>query len=292
MEGNDMLRVLTIGNSFSRNATRYLQEILAADGTREMLVGHADLGGCSLAKHWNLVKQCDQLPDVKPYLYRKTGCEPVPASLREILVDDAWAIVTLQQVSHYSWRPETYSPHIDNLYALVRELAPQARPVIHQTWAYREDATFFTEIDEPLNQKTMYEKLVKAYAECATRLHCPIIPCGAAFQAARERLGYTPDRDFDYAHPTPVELPDQSGSLIVGYHWRTGNTPSGNAELHMDYRHGNEAGCYLANAVWYARLTGGDIRTNAFMPPNVRPEDIPVLQEAAHAAAAAFGGSL
>lgn len=102
-----MAKVLTIGNSFADNATRYMDEITAADGESELIIGRANLGGCSLEKHWNLVEQCELLPDVKPYPFRKTGAETVPASLRDVLTSDRWDYVTLQQVSHDSWRCPT-----------------------------------------------------------------------------------------------------------------------------------------------------------------------------------------
>ncbi len=286
-----MVRLLTIGNSLAENATRYLEEIAAAHpGGASVVVGKANLGGCSLEKHWNLVQQCDLLPDVKPYSFYLTGAERRPVSLREALAAETWDYVTLQQVTNDSWRPETYEPFFGNLHRLVRELAPQARPVVHQTWAYRVDATLFAEWG--IDQQRMYEGICKAYDSVAQRYNCRQLPCGHAFQRARATLMFAPDPSFDYANPVPRNLPDESTSLIAGYHWRTGNTPSGTAELHQDHRHGNAAGCYLAAAVWFEMFTGRSVLENPFCPEGVAEDMRHLLRTVAHETVQQYGGPL
>lgn len=287
-----MIRILTIGNSFADNATRFMPRLLDGAPEAYLVIGKANLGGCSLEKHWNLVEQCAMLPDVKPYRLRYVGsdAEPKASTLREALGAREWDYVTLQQVSNDSWRAETYQPYFDNLLALVREHAPSARPLVHQTWAYRVDAPFFTE--NGIDQATMHERLVAAYDEIASRHELRIIPSGDAFRRARARLGFTADTAFDYGHAIPPTLPDQSRSLIAGYHWRTGNTPSGKAELHHDYRHGNDLGCYLAGAVWFEMFTGVEAGAVAFCPRGVAADELAIARRAAHEAVEASGGPL
>jgi len=285
-----MIKVLTIGNSFADNATHYLEKIAAADGEVELVIGKANLGGCSLEKHWNLVKQCDLLPDVKPYRFYRTGEEPCNLSLREALSRENWDFVTLQQVSDLSWREETYYPYIEKLHELVKALAPHAQVVIHQTWAYRCDADELKKYG--ISQAEMFQLLKKAYENAAKKLGCRIVPCGEAFQKARAIFNYTPDRSFDFTNPQPLKLPDQSRSLIVGYYWQTGNTASGNAELHLDGRHGNAKGCYLAGAVWFEMFTGKSILDNPFCPEGVTREELAILKNAAHQSVMEYGGPL
>jgi hypothetical protein len=187
-----------------------------------------------------------------------------------------------------SWQAETFQPYFDRLYALVRELAPQAQPVVHQTWAYRCDAPLLREFG--IDQQTMFARLQENYAHVAEKYGLPVIPCGEALQAARAIFQFVPDTDYDYAHPIPLTLPEQRRSLIVGYHWCTGNTGSGKAELHMDERHCNAKGCYLANAVWFEFFTGRPIADNAFCPDGVSPDDLAILKKVAHETVERFGG--
>lgn len=284
------MKILTIGNSFANNATMYLDQLTAPCPDIELLLGKVNLGGCSLEKHWNIVEQCDQLKDVKPYNFQATGKEPRPATLKEALVSEQWDYVTLQQASMLSWKPETFYPHIDHLHKLITHLAPQAQPIIHQTWAYRTDATIFDEFE--INQKKMYIDLCQAYEDAAKKLGCRQIPSGTAFQNARKKLNYRPDPNYDFAKPTPLELPDQSRSLNVGYRWQTGNTASGKAELGIDFKHANEKGCYLANVVWFEMFTGKSIFDNPFCPAGVSPDERSILMTAAHEAVVEYGGPL
>jgi hypothetical protein len=288
-----MTKVLAIGNSFTENATVYMPDLIAM-GKADLTICKMTLGGCSLQKHWNLVRQCDLLPDVKPYPRRLIDSglvqEPVPSTLREALVLDKWDYIVLQQVSHDSWRKETYQPYFDNLINLAKELAPQAQPIIHQTWAYRIDAPLLKEWD--ITQETMYAKLKENYAELAQQYGLPILPSGYAMQQARAIFKYQPDPNYNFADPKPLELPDQSKSLIVGYRWRIGNTPSGNAELAMDERHANAKGCYLTNAVWYEMFTGRLIADNPFRPEGVTEEEAAILRQTAHEAVKTYGGPI
>lgn len=284
-----MIKILTIGNSFADNATVYLEK-MAADSGVELVLGKANLGGCSLEKHWNLVEQCDLLEDVKPYDFYVTGKGTYRATLREALVSEEWDYVTLQQVSDLSFRADTYFPYMEKLYDLVGKLAPRAQRVLHQTWAYRCDSGELKKYE--ISQEEMYKSLKKAYSDAANRLNCRVIPSGEAFQKARAIFNFIPDHDFDYNNPKPLELPEQRKALIEGYFWKTGNTESGKAELLMDGRHGNAKGCYLANAVWYEILIKRSIFDNGFCPDGVTAQEIDILKKAAHEAVTEYGGSL
>ena len=283
------MKLLTIGNSFADNATRYL-EAMAAAGGMELILGRMNPGGCSLEKHVNLYEQSRLLPDVKPYSFYRTGRGTRPAALHEALMSEKWDFVTVQQVSDLSFRPESYFPHTARLRDIINELAPGARVVIHQTWAYRSDAEELGRYG--ITQAEMFDKLRAAYDAASRQLDCPVIPSGEAFRQARTVFGYRHDESYDYGNPRPLTLPDQSGSLIAGYYWATGDTPSGKAELHIDGRHGNEKGCYLAGAVWYERLLGGSIVNNSYEPRGVDAHALSILRQTAHDAVGNRGGAL
>ena len=284
------MKVLTIGNSFSDNATEQMLDILAAENNVDLTVGRTNLGGCSLEKHWNLVEQCNLLPDIKPYGFYLLGEESTPMNLCEALTCHKWDFVTLQQVSYQSWQAETYLPYVDNLYALIKELAPQAEPLLHQTWAYRIDNNdFFAEFG--IDQMEMHKRIAQAYKEIAERLECRILPSGEAVQKARRAMNFTHDTDFDYDTSKPLKLPEQSRSLNVGYLWRTGNTPTGKAELHFDPRHLNNKGCYIANAVWFEMFTGRSIADNPWIPDFLSLEELALFKKVAHEAVVEYGGS-
>jgi hypothetical protein len=283
-------KILTIGNSFSANATCYMDRFIATEPCADLFYGDMVLAGCSLEKHWNLVKQCDLLPEVKPYDFGRTGTEPVKATLREALAAEAWDIVTLQQASWLSVDRDTYEPWFGHLHGLIGDIAPQACQVIHMTWAYRVDSPRLAEWE--MTQQTMFERLRDNYRAMADAYDCPIIPVAEAFQKARAGLAYRVDEGFDAKGAKPFDLPDQTGSLNVGWHWETGVTRSGNPELVLDANHANSKGCYLGNAVWYEMFTGKPAAEHPFRPEDVTREELVILQAAAHEAVEEYGGPI
>ena len=58
----DTLRLFLIGNSFSQNAGRYLPQ-LAEEGNHPLVIGRAEIGGCSLQKHWELAELAERNPE-------------------------------------------------------------------------------------------------------------------------------------------------------------------------------------------------------------------------------------
>src|SRR6185437_11304209 len=127
------LRVFVIGNSFSNNALLYLPKIVQSAGD-EIVVKSASIGGSSLEKHWNGVAAYLADPDAKE------GKLYGGKSLKEMMGDTRWDVVTIQQYSMFSPNLETYQPYAGKLRDYVRKLQPQARVVLHQTWAYRVDS--------------------------------------------------------------------------------------------------------------------------------------------------------
>jgi len=94
------MRVLTVGNSFSQNASQYITE-LAANAGCALIMGHADIAGCWLGKHWAAVEKAQADPNDpagKPYVVTVNN-KQVMRSLKEILTQDKWDVVTIQQYS-------------------------------------------------------------------------------------------------------------------------------------------------------------------------------------------------
>lgn len=286
----DPLRVLTVGNSFAYDATHFLPAIAEAAG-RPIVLFHANSSGASFEKQLELVARSDAAPDdpkSRPYTGRahpRTG-ERRDFTLREALAAEAWDVVTIQQASPLSFKPETYEPHATRLIALIREHAPGAEIVVHQTWAYRDDFRGFA--DGTLDATLMHERLAAAYDALAARHRLRLIPVGAAFHAARQtpRWDFTayPDPDFDYQNPPPGAVPAQPNSLHQGWRWT--RDAEGKAHLWHDYLHANDAGRYLAACVWFETLFGLDAETLSYAPPGLSPEDAADLRRHAHAAVA------
>lgn len=212
----DTLRLLLIGNSFSINASQYLPE-LAKEGHHPLVIGRAEIGGCSLQKHWDLAQLAEKdpsNPDGKPYNGK---------SLRTVLSEAPWQVVILQQYSLHSGWLETYSPYARNLYNFIKSIRPDAQVVIHQTWAYRSDSKDFTLVTETQSARSaneMYQKLRESYYSTASDLGVKVMPVGDAFQkvSSSEKWGFKADTRYDFSNPVYPNLPGQANTLHRGYY--------------------------------------------------------------------------
>lgn len=225
-----MMKILAIGNSFSEDATKFLHQI-AKDGNMDVKVVNLYVPGCVLETHWENV-----IHSKADYEYQLNGLTVKMAAIKEALLEEEWDYVTFQQGSTDSGLPETYYPYLTDLAAYVKELVPNAKQIIHQTWSYEpytvHDA--FSKYDK--NKKKMYDMICVAYNQAAEKLNVPLIPCGDVVQ---KLCSY---KEFDAANG------GQSLYAEDGYH------------MHGVY------GRFATAATWYEFVLGGNILENNFIP--------------------------
>lgn len=288
----ESIKLLTVGNSFADNATRFLPQIAKSQGV-ELVLFKANLPAAELARHARHLEAALADPkskDGQPYVTPSGQ----PISLIGALELEKWNFVTIQQWSVLSFDPSTYEPHAGRLVAAIRSHAPSAEILVHQTWAYRADDPWFAPggavspdaPNRPTSQDEMYRRLTAAYEQLAARYQLRLLPVGDAFEQARAselwRFKF-PDSAFDYAHPLDGKTPDQAGSLNVGWTWRTNRT-TGQREVGLDAHHANVAGCYLAGCIWFETIAGRALRHDAWKPDALTEEGASSLRAIAHKA--------
>lgn len=248
-EGNLKMNVLSIGNSFSQDAQRYLHQIAAEDGF-DLQVANLYYSGCSLATHYSNMQNGNAA-----YNYDINGATSGPKiSLEEALEKQDWDVVTLQQVSGDSPDYSTYQPYLDELVAYVRTYAPNAKIVIHQTWAYEKgswklDGAGYGETE---NSK-MLEDIKAAIAQAAQDVNADyVIPSGELFGKLLENNVTALYRD--------------------SYHASTG------------------IGRYALGLLWYRALTGNSVESNTFSDFDVpvTDEQIAVIKQCVTQVAAKY----
>lgn len=283
------IRLLTVGNSFSQNATRHLGALAKAGGDTLILRG-ADVGGATMELHWNKARTFEQDPA------NKAGRYANGRSLKEELLAEKWDFVTIQQASIKSHDVATYRPFASLLRDYIKQHAPDAEVLLHETWEYRIDDPRFSaktpKPGEPLTQDEMYRGLSGAYETIAKELGVRRLPVGTAFHIANRdpqwgfRVSPVP---FDSKNAKPGELPDQTHSLNVGWNWK--KQTDDQVKLGMDGHHANLAGEYLGACVWYEVLFGRSVEGNAFVPKGLDADYAKFLQATAHRVVAGLPAS-
>ncbi len=223
------MKVLSIGNSFSQDAHKWLHKLALKNGC-EMETANLYIGGCNLEMHWN-----NYLENKADYSWEQNGNRGERnISLNEALEIDSWDVVTIQQSSPLSGRPQSYFPFLQNIATVVREKQPQAKIYFAQTWSYEidRDSADFDAYNR--DQLEMYRRILDSSEMASKVIDAPIIPVGRVIQKIRETLP-----EFDY----------KNGGMSLnrdGFH------------LTLDY------GRFAAAATWFCRFTGKRIKIEEF----------------------------
>ncbi len=239
------LHVLSVGNSFSQNAHKYLRQIVKASGN-DISLCNAYIGGCSFARHMKHANTYEQDPT------NTNGTPYAGKSLKQLLVKEPWDVITIQQCSPESFKAESFDS-AKELITYIRKYAPKSEIVVHQTWAYRPDRTNFW-AKSGIDEKIMYTRLKANYDNLARENGFRQILGGTAFETAK--------LDPDWG---PYNPETKTRSLF-----------------NDDCYHANYAGEYLLGCVWFETLYGQSCVGNTFRPKEMTKEDAATLQKVAH----------
>ncbi len=94
---DDTIKVLAFGNSFSGDATEFIDDIAKADG-KDIRVGNCSIGGCSLERHYsNIVNGASDYS----FSYKTiTGTKSISnVNMQQALTAADWDYIVIQQVS-------------------------------------------------------------------------------------------------------------------------------------------------------------------------------------------------
>ena len=134
------MKVLSIGNSFSQDAHRYIKD-LANEKEIDLNVYNLYIGGCSLERHYE-----NFINDKKEYIFEPNGKgfdrfkngELEVVTLKTALEKDCYDVVTIQQVSHFSFDYPSYFPYVNHLIDFIKKYQPTAKIYLHVTWPYED----------------------------------------------------------------------------------------------------------------------------------------------------------
>ena len=233
------MKVLSIGNSFSQDAHKWLHEIAENNGV-DLQVYNLFIGGCSLESHWKNIEGKN-----KYYEFELNGENTgKKLSINEALKRNKWDVITVQQVSGLSGIYETYEPYLSSILTIIKKSQPQAKIFFHQTWAYEQDSKHVDFVRYNNSQNYMFECIKNASNKVSETFNIRLIPTGKVIQTLRETLPI-----FNYKN--------------------TGNSLCRDG-FHLSYDYGR----YAAAAVWFRTLTGEKVKI-----PNVQNFDTEILRQ-------------
>ena len=222
--GDGVLRILAIGNSFSDDGMEHLPALLADLGIKQVELARLYVGGCTLERHMQFF---DKQQEAYTFYTSKAGenkwvKHDKKHSIQSALAMGEWDIITMQQASGYSGQYETIKPHLVRLIDVVRKAQPRAHLAWHITWSYSTESKHqhFPHYDN--SQPKMDAAIMQAVMQIRSDFDCfdYFIPSGTAIRMLRQSPVNNAPKDF----------------TRDGYH--------------LDYG----AGRYAAACVWYETL--------------------------------------
>jgi hypothetical protein len=123
------MRILAIGNSFSQDASRYLNQVALRSGLN-IEVANLMIGGCSLETHYRNMLSGERAYSME-FNGQNTGFS---VSLEDALLSRDWDVITVQQASRFSVDYDSYQPYLDRFADYMRksEFATQFICVTHR----------------------------------------------------------------------------------------------------------------------------------------------------------------
>ena len=219
------MNILSIGNSFSQDAQRYVHEIAKADGVN-INSYNLYIGGCTLSTHYRNMKR-----GTREYSLGVNGVDTgFKVSLKDALLTTNWDVITVQQASHESYDFDKYEPYLSNIVEFVRECVPKAKIVVHQTWAYEDGSKRLNDMGYE-KRTDMFNDIKKAY-ECAAEKigEDLIIPSG-------ELMEKLTDAGIEKVHRDNFHATLGVGRYALGMLWYaklTGNSVDANSFCDFD----------------------------------------------------------
>lgn len=244
-----IVRILSIGNSFSVDALEnHFYELAVAAG-KKVIVGNMYIGGCRLERHLKNARE-----NIADYTYYKRGLDGVNVktkgvTLETALSDEQWDYVSVQQQSGRAGIYRTWEESLPGLLEYIRPRLPEdVELMIHQTWAYDTTSTHKDFVRYDKDQMKMYEAIMDAVKKVTKLTGIKfVIPVGTAIQNAR-----TISEDWQLTRD--------------GYH------------LHKKY------GRYIAACTWLEKILKINAVGNSYCPEGMTPRQQLLAQKAAHAA--------
>lgn len=232
------MRVLAISNSFGVDANRYLHQIARCAGVK-LDIATLYIGGCPLELHYR-----NMLGDKDAYdLYFNGFSTGFKTSISEALLSGHWDVITIQQASFYSPKPDSYTPYAEELVDHIKTCQPKAKVLVHQTWAYEDGSEKLANLGYE-SAKAMFADIEKAYQQCSETVGADgIIPCGKLMMTLLEK---------------------------------------GVEKVHRDTFHASLGlGRYAQGLLWFRMLTGETVTGNPFcdFDAPVSPEEIALAQK-------------
>lgn len=210
----EKLKLLSISNSYGKNALWELPTICKLAGVENVDVAVMYIAGCSLDQHWENI----QMDNAAYEVFRNNNgswTSTQNCTIDSLLAEGDWDIITTQNSSGLSGRTDGYK-NLNNVVDYIKEKCPDSKLVWHMIWGYQSGSKWLTSGNYNGDEKFMYESIVN----CTNDIVIPsgkfdsVAPVGTAIMNARTSKIKDSIHQEDGSH-----LSEDVGYYIGAYTW-------------------------------------------------------------------------
>ena len=201
-----MLKILGLGNSFSWDATTYLDRIAG-----DLYVRNLHIGGCSLEGH------VDKIRNKKAwYEFQAQGVKigEKTVSANDIIASEDWDYITITSTPGQEGNPKFYEGCLDGLIAFLRAnmTNPEAQIGYHMTWAFPDGSPSSAMRLHNNSRTQMFNDIVDTTQNHIMKKYDVdfLLASGTAVENARSSLGQVFTKEDGYHMNT-------YGEYVTGY---------------------------------------------------------------------------
>lgn len=270
------IKILIVGNSFSRDSLFYLREI-AQTKDIDITMGLLYMGGQDLTYHYNTKENNINWFYINNFDYSSTPISKA-TSLKRVLTEYKWDIVVLQNYFDKNYKnvqDTNWLPVGADLAEYIISVSGESEIMLNEIWSYELGYKYGQDyVDINLQNDTDRYIDIK-YGELARNIQCrinkevQIVPVGRAITNARHF--HTGHFSATYYNQGVYEAYSKYSETSI-YDFKYGiispeESKQGKIKINRDGFHLSTAGRYLSSVVWFEALTGIDSRTVNYIPP-------------------------
>ena len=179
------IRILSVGNSFSRDSFYYLPGLLREAGYDEVTVAYLAVGGCSIENHLRKALSGENYDYMKNTDGNWVSTE---SDMSSGIADEDWDYIVFHQQSGASGKPESLSC-LDDLTGFVMERCtnPGVKFLWNMTWTFAQDFSRESFAYYGRDQRKMYDAITGTVKNCilTRKVFSGAVPTGTAFMNFR-----------------------------------------------------------------------------------------------------------
>lgn len=249
-EGGRSVKVLTIGSGISNDATTsYLHDIAESEGM-PLIIGSMTSDGASLEDHQKNITENQEVYQYNRIAVDGSSSTKNNQSLKTIIKSENWDYISIEEALPLSGKSEGYQTYLPQILEYIKEQAtnPDVKYILHQPWAYAQNATEAGFANYDNDQIKMFNAIVNATSEAKELAQINImVPSGTAIQNGR--------------------------TSYIGENMLRDN-------FHLNINIGR----LITACTWFEALSGKDLTISSYKPDNFSNFDTHLAKEAAHCA--------